>query len=1134
LFGQRSGYAIPSVVHPETGKIYQGVAVVKYLILLSFSLILIVSPAPSLTSKDAYVIRKGDAWTLGTAKVERTLRLADGKFVTSTWEDKTSGRELLPVGTVSDELGAMIDGQPVLGGSGGWKLLDAKERTLTQGEIQVDLTLQRDNLEATKSYVVYPGSSIIREWVSFKNAGTGPLRVSEPGFLDLTTKPGPPESVDFHWMTGGTNEPGSWTLKTEKLKAGKIREFNSYDPFGGTAEGNFLGDGVMAKVLVNDRQVWPALDGHDENWAAVSYGWIDVANSTVRVPLRTTVDVVAGDKVRFILNRNDSAAKDTTAFDPTITYGDHKAHTASKEFSAEQGKDGWWYQYADEGEIYDPKAGEFLNLAYSDASQRWTKPGEQKQDSLFIGAGEMHPGKEDVALVWVAAQAGRVKITADLTNIGNPPVRGAGRRIQMGSSSYAPWNAVMSRETGEGVFIGWDYFGHWASAFTLAENGAMNARFRVAGYDKTLKPGESLTTPRAFVGLYQKDLDEAGNECLDWQYAYLWDYTRAGWFPAIRMLGWWWKGTPWKDPSNTWYGGNGDAASTFRKVFRVADLMQEVGADVYHRDWGWWDHAGDWNGPDFKTMGGYLRKYGMGELIYAFIYTVDPKSKVAREHPDWVVGDTLDMSKPQVVEFLKNQLDEFRERFGPFEWRNDSTPTVPNGGDTPLLGQDQGFREILRSFLDKHPDSAFQAVNGGGNDTGYDYARYASTVSFSDGAVGILRNQWASLLLPPDKTSDIPDIWQPGQYDKALWRGLLTINFDMTGDTWDPQKLEGLRELIDIYHYLGSQGVVGRWVHVYRPQVTGDEPAMYFERLSRDGGRGIIIPKRTAIGPVTISPKGLHPRESYFVSFQESQASATRTGADLMANGIKLEKMEPGELIYLNLPYHPGNRLDKAPPTPPRDLRKALAANMGYPGVELTWKPGQDDHWLSYYEVLRNNQVLDKVAKGTFYFDHSAGADVAATYQIRSVDGAGLRSGLASAAGPARKPARILDDAQTAISFAGKWQRETHLQPAHEGTISRSDETGASFSFGFDGTKFTWFTKLGGDCGKAEISIDGQREAVVDTYSADDIWGVGVYSRTFPAAGKHTVKITVLGEHGGPRGKGTFVYVDGVRIEGAE
>jgi len=134
----------------------------KHVMLLCFSLILGVSPALSLTSKDAYVIRKGDNWTLGTAKVERKLALADGKFVTTLWQDKTSGRELLPVGTISDELVAVVDGQQVLGSAGGWKLLDAGERALAQGEIQLDIRLRRENLEATKSYVVYPGSSIIR------------------------------------------------------------------------------------------------------------------------------------------------------------------------------------------------------------------------------------------------------------------------------------------------------------------------------------------------------------------------------------------------------------------------------------------------------------------------------------------------------------------------------------------------------------------------------------------------------------------------------------------------------------------------------------------------------------------------------------------------------------------------------------------------------------------------------------------------------------------------------------------------------------------------------------------------------------------------------------------------------------
>jgi len=392
-----------------------------------------------------------------------------------------------------------------------------------------------------------------------------------------------------------------------------------------------------------------------------------------------------------------------------------------------------------------------------------------------------------------------------------------------------------------------------------------------------------------------------------------------------------------------------------------------------------------------------------------------------------------------------------------------------------------------------------------------------------------LRNYYASLLFPPDKTSDIPDVWNPDKYDKATWRGLLCINFDMTGDTWDPAKLEGLRELIDVYHYLQSKGVVGRWVRVYRPGIEGDDPTMYLERLSRDSERGIIIPKRPAPGPVTIKPKGLTPEGKYLVSFHESETSETRTGADLMAAGIRLEKMSPGELIYLNLPLHPGSKLDKEPPGPPSRVTKRAGENMGYPGVEMAWEPGTENNWVSYYEVFRDGAAIDKTAKGTFYFDHSAGADLAAQYEIRTVDGAGNVSAKAAAAGPASKRALVIDDAPGGgIAFTGNWERKTDLQPAHAGTTASSKEKGAAAELAFDGKKVLIFSKLGPDCGKAAVRIDNNAPETIDTYSADDIWGVCVFQKEL-SAGKHTLRIDVLGEHS-ERAKDNMVHVDGVRV----
>ena len=111
-----------------------------------------------------------------------------------------------------------------------------------------------------------------------------------------------------------------------------------------------------------------------------------------------------------------------------------------------------------------------------------------------------------------------------------------------------------------------------------------------------------------------------------------------------------------------------------------------------------------------------------------------------------------------------------------------------------------------------------------------------------------------------------------------------------------------------------------------------------------------------------------------------------------MKSGIHLDTMASGELIYLNVPYHPGSKLYRTPPAAPSNIRKQAASNMGYPGVEVRWSPAHDEHWISYYEVARDGKVVDKVAKGNYYFDHSVGADLALTYSVKAVNGGGLES----------------------------------------------------------------------------------------------------------------------------------------------
>src|SRR5260221_12289662 len=100
--------------------------------------------------------------------------------------------------------------------------------------------------------------------------------------------------------------------------------------------------------------------------------------------------------------------------------------------------------------------------------------------------------------------------------------------------------------------------------------------------------------------------------------------------------------------------------------------------------------------------------------------------------------------------------------------------------------------------------------------------RCAVAWTLSDKPLGPVGTYYASYLYPPDKIQDWAKAWRLNDYTKATWRGLLQHRLAMAGTTEDPLKLEGVRALVDLYHYLAREGVVGRWVWIYHPTIKGD------------------------------------------------------------------------------------------------------------------------------------------------------------------------------------------------------------------------------------------------------------------------------------------------------------------------
>ena len=364
--------------------------------------------------------------------------------------------------------------------------------------------------------------------------------------------------------------------------------------------------------------------------------------------------------------------------------------------------------------------------------------------------------------------------------------------------------------------------------------------------------------------------------------------------------------------------------------------------------------------------------------------------------------------------------------WGNFQWRTDGV----GGFDIP---SDSAYRNQITRFLRLHPRCSFHTCNGGGRYAHtFEFQRYTDVNYFSDAGRGDQTNHYFSYLDTPDKWLDIITAYEKkGAYAADQGRMILTM-----APTWylrmTPQYQEQIRLIGEIYHFLLREGVAGRWSYVTHPEVRGDVEHQYFQRTSHDRTKACIIIKHKAPGEVTIFPRGLLPEHKYIVGFDSHRSTVTRTGNDLMTKGIRLRSPPPGELIYLGLPNRPRGGTDTVVP---EELGRAFSrreTNIGHTGVGVYWSPGKDDVGISYYEVRRDNQVLGKMATGTYYFDHAAGWSPLARYAVRAVDGNGN-------AGPWRTAEPLPDEPLEAACLGGHfaeagregWWAETTADGSH-------------------------------------------------------------------------------------------------------
>jgi hypothetical protein len=483
--------------------------------------------------------------------------------------------------------------------------------------------------------------------------------------------------------------------------------------------------------------------------------------------------------------------------------------------------------------------------------------------------------------------------------------------VQTGNySAYLPLVLLRDPTSGDNLVVGWDYMGHWLLQVGSLQTGgeAMNVALKVAGYDGQLKPGAQLDTPKAFSAALSGDLDDIGNQILDWQYQYLWEFTTPEYFGKTRWA------VDWPSP---WVGNGGtpNADNWGRRLaldLRYTDLLRECGGDILWDDAGWYDAWGSWNGPDWALTTAYLRKHGMKWVLWFPTFLATGESAIGLQHPDWLISPgkmCFEQSVKDTEIWQKALMDKSVANWGDFQYRYDIAPAA-SGNDTNLLAADQNFRSLLEQFKTAHPRSGVDACDGGGRWISYDLARLAESGEYTDGGVGPYSGYYTSLIIPPDKVHNVSD-FDHTYYNPSSDRIHLALDPTWYRDPGEGPDLEFIRKDWDIYHYLIAKGVAGRGSHVFRPRVSNDDPVWYFQRMNAAGESGIIITKHAKRGPTyfLVSKPLTNTSGDHYEGGAGSMAQIFTTNVAMPDTGIYADPID-NEYRYYGVPgetYGPVN-----------------------------------------------------------------------------------------------------------------------------------------------------------------------------------------------------------------------------------
>lgn len=499
-----------------------------------------------------------------------------------------------------------------------------------------------------------------------------------------------------------------------------------------------------------------------------------------------------------------------------------------------------------------------------------------------------------------------------------------------------PFFVLRNECTGETAIGSLAWSGNWCAEFwndpcrDLSDRPGrgVNLGFRMGPMapapQRILAPGETVVSPAMHLGILHREYDA----CI------------AAWHEHLRA-----SVIPPRPAKKEFFTVAGRVVEEPDKwILREIDIAAGMGVEAFMVDAGWygdafdswWERRGDWHEGKWLPGGlaairGHCHKRGMLFGLWMEPEAMGPKSRLLKEHPEWVlrtdggreVTQTLDLANPEAAAFFRREVVRvIREHRLDF-FKIDYNIRVHEGGQRARDGyvESEGWRhyetvystfdEVLRTL----PDVALEccASGGGRNDLGMlSRLHYACESDFSMFPRSIRAINGLTLFLPPEslcyyhnhmrfahQMADLDTHLRVTLFAQPIFVGFGAQNADRTTEYF-----ARTRRYIDLNKGF-CRPVLASHPAVYHhtPDIGLYAPADWcvLEYAAHDRSRGYAGVFRLAHEPgeYVLRPRGIDAASDYTVTLDNSRQVFRVPGAQLAGAGlvIRLDAANTSELV---------------------------------------------------------------------------------------------------------------------------------------------------------------------------------------------------------------------------------------------